>query len=149
MIPAKLGYGETGLLGVVPQNADIIVDIEIVSKVEPIVLQEGVKIYKYEQISEGAYPQKNQEITFDYFAFKTGDDAGMYNNSYEGGEPFSFKFENDNVIDGLHIGFSKIRANEKVYIHIPTKLAYGSKGLVDMVPPNTDIVFDVRVESIK
>jgi len=149
MIPSKMGYGEDGLLGVVPQSADIIVEIEIISIVTPIELQEGVKVYKYQSVSEGAYPQKNQTITFDYFTFKTGTKPGLYDNSYEKGVPFNFKFENDNVVDGLHIGFSQIRANEKAFIYIPSNLAYGSKGLVDIVPPNTDIIFDVRVESIK
>jgi FKBP-type peptidyl-prolyl cis-trans isomerase len=149
MIPSKLGYGEAGLLGVVPQNADIIVDIEIIDKIEPIELLDGVKVYKYEMKNEGAYPTKNQTITFDYFAFKQGSKPGMYDNSYEKGNPFSFKFENDNVVDGLHIGFSTIKANEKAFIEIPAAVAYGSKGLVDLVPKNTPIVFDVRVESIK
>lgn len=149
MIPSKLAYGEGGLMGIIPQNADLVVELEIVSIVEPILLEDGVKVYKYESISEGAYPQKDQSITFDYFAFKTGKKPGLYANSYENGTPFVFKFENDNVVDGLHIGFSQIRANEKAFIHIPAKVAYGTKGLVDLVPPNTDIVFDVRVESVK
>lgn len=149
MIPSKLAYGEGGLMGVIPQNADLVVELEIVSIVEPILLEDGVKVYKYESTVEGAYPQKNQSITFDYFAFKTGKKPGLYDNSYEKGTPFVFKFENDNVVDGLHIGFSQIRANEKAFIHIPANAAYGSKGLIDLVPPNTDIVFDVRVESVK
>lgn len=149
MIPSKLAYGEGGLIGVIPQDADIVVEIEIVTIVEPISLEDGVKVYKYETIAEGAYPQKNQTITFDYFAFRTGKKPGLYDNSYERGTPFVFKFENDNIIDGLHIGFSQIRANEKAFIHIPAEVAYGSKGMVDLVPPNTDIVFDVRVEFVK
>jgi len=149
MIPSKLAFGETGVLGRVPQNADIIIDIEIVAIIEPIELQEGVKVYKYESVSEQKLPKKNQLITFHYFAYRTGKDARMYTNSYEKGEPFQVKFENDNVVEGLHIGLSQIGENEKAFIEIPTKLAYGKKGLLDFVPSNTDIVFDVRVESIK
>jgi FKBP-type peptidyl-prolyl cis-trans isomerase len=149
MIPSKLAYGTQGLLGVIPQNSDIIVEIEIISIVEAIELENGVKVYKYETTPEGVYPHKNETIVFDYFAFKTGKKPGLYDNSYENGNPFSFRFENDNVIEGLHIGFSQIRAHEKAFIHIPSKMAYGSKGLVDLVPSNTDIIFDVRVESIK
>jgi FKBP-type peptidyl-prolyl cis-trans isomerase len=149
MIPSKLAYGEAGIFGRVPQNADIIVDIEIVSIIEPIELLDGVKLYKYESVSEQILPRKNQLITFHYFAYRTGKDARMYTNSYEKGEPFSFKFENDNVVDGLHIGFSKLSENEKAFIEIPSEVAYGKKGLLDLVPSNTNIVFDVRVKSIK
>jgi len=149
MIPSKLAYGEVGILGRVPQNADIIVDIEIVAILEPIELINGVKLYKYESVTEQVFPKKNQLITFHYFAYRTGDKARMYTNSYEKGEPFQVKFENDNIVKGLHIGLAQISANEKAFIEIPSEMAYGKKGLLDLVPSNTDIVFDVRVESIK
>lgn len=149
MIPSKLAYGKAGILGRVPQNADIIVDIEIVSILEPIALSDGIKLYKYENVTEQTFPVKNQLITFHYFAYRTGKTARMYTNSYEKGEPFKIKFENDNTIEGLHIGLSQIGENEKAFIEIPAKMAYGKKGLLDLVPSNTDIVFDVRVESIK
>ena len=149
MIPSKLAYGEVGILGRVPQNADIIVDIEIVAILEPIELINGVKLYKYESVTEQVFPKKNQLITFHYFAYRTGDKARMYTNSYEKGEPFQVKFENDNIVKGLHIGLAQISANEKAFIEIPSEMAYGKKGLLDLVPSNTAIVFDVRVESIK
>jgi len=149
MIPSKLAYGEAGILGRVPQNSDIIVDIEIIAIIAPIELIDGVKLYKYESVTEQSYPTKNQLITFHYFAYRTGKKARMYNNSYENGEPFKVKFENDNIVDGLHIGLAQVSANEKAFIEIPAEVAYGEKGLLDLVPSNTAIVFDVRVESIK
>ncbi len=149
MIPSKLAYGEAGILGRVPQNSDIIIDIEIIAIVEPIELIDGVKLYKYESVTEQVFATKNQLITFHYFAYRTGKTARMYTNSYEKGEPFQIKFENDNVVEGLHIGLSQISANEKAFIEIPAEMAYGKKGLLDLVPGNTDIIFDVRVESIK
>jgi FKBP-type peptidyl-prolyl cis-trans isomerase len=149
LIPSKLAYGKAGILGRVPQNADIIVDIEIVAIIEPIILLDGVKLYKYESVTEQVFPTKDQLITFHYFAYRTGENPKMYTNSYEKGEPFKIKFENDNVVEGLHIGLGQVSANEKAFIEIPAEVAYGKKGLLDLVPSNTDIVFDVRVESIK
>jgi hypothetical protein len=69
MIPASLGYSEFGYEGVVPPNADLIVEIQIVSRVEPIVLDEGVKVYRWKTNEAGALPKKDQTITFDYFAY--------------------------------------------------------------------------------
>ena len=150
MIPSKLAYGENGYLGKVPRNADIIVEIEIVGKVKPVQLEEGVKVYKY-QVGDtlSKLPVKNQLITFEYFTFRKGKEAGMYDNSYSKGEPFTVRFENDNVVEGLHQGLSLLRAGDHAFVEIPSKLAYGKKGLVDLVPPNTDIAFDLRIESIK
>ncbi|MBK6952036.1 MAG: FKBP-type peptidyl-prolyl cis-trans isomerase [Crocinitomicaceae bacterium] len=149
MIPNALGYGDDGYLDKVPPQADLIIDIEIVSKIEPIVLDEGVKVYKYKTVEGGANPVKNQLITFDYFAFTIGKDGHLYDNSYKHGEPFSFKFENAGVVEGLHQGMSVIKAGESAFIEIPTELAYGKQGLIDLVPSKTDIVYDVRVISVE
>ncbi|MBD3638589.1 MAG: FKBP-type peptidyl-prolyl cis-trans isomerase [Crocinitomicaceae bacterium] len=149
MIPNALAYGEDGYLTIVPPDADIIVDIEIVSRIKPLKLEDGVKVYKWKTAVDGAKPKKNQVITFDYFAYKKGKEAGIYDNSYQHAEPFSFKYKNDNVVDGLHIGMSVMKPGENAFIEIPSKVAYGSKGMVDLVPPNTDIVYDVRVSSIQ
>jgi len=148
MIPASLGYGEDGYMTVVPPRADIIVDIEIVSIIKPIILDDGVKVYKWNAVAEGKTPEKNQEITFDYFAYKKGKDKGMYDNSYQNETAFSFKYQNASVVDGLHIGMSVMKEGESAFFEIPAKAGYGSKGLLDLVPKNTDIVYDVRIESI-
>ncbi len=150
MIPSELGYGKAGYLGKVPRNADIIVEIEILQKVAPVILEEGVKVYKYfEADTAFKTPAKNQVVTFDYFAFRKGEKPGLYDNSYAKGNPFSVKFKNDNVVDGLHQGLEVLRQGDKAFIEIPSNLAYGKKGMLDLVPSNTDIVYDIRIESIK
>ena len=149
MIPNALAYGENGYLDKVPPMADIIVDIEIIDIIEPIVLEEGVKVYKWKTVNEGNTPVKNQLITFDYFAYLKGEGAHGYDNSYQNGVPFSFKFEKAGVVDGLHQGMSVMKPGENAFIEIPYSLAYGKKGLLDLVPSNTDIVYDVRVISIE
>ncbi|MFD1550667.1 hypothetical protein DNU06_06325 [Putridiphycobacter roseus] len=150
MIPSKLAYGENGYYGKVPQNADIIVEIEIVDKVKPILLSEGVKVYKYStKDTSSSLPVKDQKITFDYFSYRKGKNAGMYDNSYAKGKPFVMQFKNDNLVDGLHQGMGVLRAGDNAFIDIPAELAYGSTGLQELVPPNTPISFDVRIISIK
>lgn len=145
MIPSDLAYGEKGNSTKVPPGANLIFEIEIVSKIEPIVLEEGVKVYRWKGNGEGAKIEKNQLITFDYFAYTTGENARLYDNSYKNSEPFSFRLENDNVIDGLHQGMSVLHVNENAFIEIPYSLAYGKKGLLDLVPKKTDVVYDVRI----
>lgn len=149
MIPNALAYGEDGYLDKVPPRADIIVEIEIVDIIDPIVLSEGVKVYKWKTVTDGKTPEKNQLITFDYFAFTQGKNGHLYDNSYKNGVPFSFKFENAGVIDGLHQGMSVMKPGENAFFEIPSERAYGSKGLIDLVPKNTDIVYDIRVISIE
>ena len=149
MIPNALGYGETGYSSLVPPEADLIVDIEIVERIKPIVLDEGVKVYIWQNTTVEGKPKKGQKITFDYFAYTCGEDGKMYDNSYQNGEPFTMIFENDNVVEGLHQGMSVLSAGDNAFIEIPASLAYGKSGLQDLVPKNTNIVYDVRVISIE
>lgn len=149
MIPNALAYGEDGYSTIVPPKADLIVDIEIVDVIQGVRLNEGVRVYKWQESEKGATPKKDQEITFDYFAYYKGEGAHMYDNSFQNGEPFTFKYQNASVMDGLHQGMSILKAGENAFIDIPAKLAYGKKGLIDLVPPNRDIVYDVRVISIE
>ncbi|MCH2234074.1 MAG: FKBP-type peptidyl-prolyl cis-trans isomerase [Crocinitomicaceae bacterium] len=149
MIPNALGYGENGYSSIVPPEADLIVDIEIVEKIKPIILDEGVKVYIWQNTTVEGKPTKGQKITFDYFAYTVGEEGKMYDNSYQNGEPFTMIFENDNVVEGLHQGMSVLSAGDNAFIEIPTSLAYGKAGLQDLVPRNTNIVYDVRVISIE
>jgi len=149
MIPSKLGYGADGLDKFVPPNSSLIVVIEIVEVLEPIVLEKGVRVYKWQESDSGKTAMKNQWITFDYFAYCQGSEGKMYDNSFQNGEPYKMKFQNDNLMEGLHIGMSVLKPGENAMVHIPAKLAYGSKGLHDLVPANTDVMYDIRVISIK
>ena len=58
MIPSAQAYGEDGYMTVVPPDADIIVDIEIVSIVKPVILEDGVKVYKWFNNPEGKLAEK-------------------------------------------------------------------------------------------
>ena len=149
MIPNALGYGETGYSSLVPPEADLIVDIEIVERIKPITLEEGVKVYIWQNTTVVKKPVKGQKITFNYFAYTVGNKAKMYDNSYRNGEPFTMIFENDNVVEGLHQGMSVLSAGDNAFIEIPASLGYGKTGLQDLVPKNTNIVYDVRVMSIE
>jgi len=149
MIPNALAYGEDGYGTIVPPKADVIVDLEIVDLLEPYSLEEGIKVFKWHVSDSGKVAKKNQWITFDYFAYTQGDAGKMYDNSYQNGEPYKMRFQNDNLVAGLHVGMSVLKPGDNALIHIPAKMAYGTKGMLDLVPPNTDIIYDVRVLSIR
>jgi FKBP-type peptidyl-prolyl cis-trans isomerase len=48
-------------------------------------------------------------------------------------------------LTGLERGLEGINAGGKRVITIPSKLGYGSKGSGEDIPPNLDLVFEVKV----
>ncbi|KAK4498237.1 hypothetical protein PRZ48_010894 [Zasmidium cellare] len=92
-------------------------------------------------------------------AAKSGDRVGMRYigklskngkvfDSNKKGKPFSFKLGVGEVIKGWDIGVVGMTAGGERRITIPANLAYGSKGAGKDIPPNSELVFDVKLLEI-
>ena len=64
------------------------------------------------------------------------------------GKPFDFKLGKGEVIEGWEIGVAGMAVGGERRITIPPHLAYGKKG-VPGIPPNSKLIFDVKVLGIK
>ena len=49
------------------------------------------------------------------------------------------------VILGLDQGVSQLSIGERAKISIPAALAYGERGFPGLVPPNSELVFDLEL----
>lgn len=89
---------------------------------------------------------------------KSGDKVGMrYIGKLENGKvfdsnkkgaPFSFKLGKGEVIKGWDIGVAGMAVGGERRLTIPAHHAYGSKG-VPGIPPNSTLIFDVKLLEIK
>ena len=50
---------------------------------------------------------------------------------------------------GLEMALYKIRENESCNIYIPWRLAYGEHGAGNLIPPKTDILFELTIRKIQ
>ena len=64
------------------------------------------------------------------------------------GKPFSFKLGKGECIKGFDVGVSGMAAGGERRIIIPPKMGYGNKALPGL-PANSELVFDVKLVSIK
>lgn len=74
-------------------------------------------------------------------------DGRVFENSYNGGQPFTFRLGAGQVITGWDQGIPGMRVGGKRRLTIPPSLAYGSQGR-GPIPPNTAIRFEVELISI-
>ncbi|KAI1760977.1 hypothetical protein GGR53DRAFT_55225 [Hypoxylon sp. FL1150] len=73
---------------------------------------------------------------------------GKVFDSNKKGKPFSFSVGKGEVIKGWDIGVQGMTVGGERRLTIPANLAYGSKGVAD-IPPNSTLIFDVKLLAIK
>ena len=72
-----------------------------------------------------------------------------FDSSEENGEPISFTLGAGEVIAGWDQGIRGMHVGGKRTLVIPARLAYGSRGAGDAVPPNATLVFDVELVGVR
>ena len=157
-IPAELAYGERGAGGVIPPNADLIFEVELISfkTPEPIVpfdvagkdtlsTESGLQ-YIVVQEGEGAYPYASQFVSVDYTGYLL--DGTIFDSSIERGQPIAFPVGVGRVIPGWDEGIMLLNTGAKARLIIPSDLGYGERA-AGAIPPNATLIFDVELLEIK
>ncbi|PJA98453.1 MAG: hypothetical protein CO128_07315 [Ignavibacteriales bacterium CG_4_9_14_3_um_filter_30_11] len=157
IIPSKLAYGETGFR-TIPPNSDIKLVVELLAahelvKVEPwkvdstkyITTKSGLKYIVIEK-GTGSVPDSGDVITLNYSGYLTN--GKKFDSSVERGDPISYPFKMQRMIDGFQEGTAMMNKGSKYRLLIPAKLAYGERAMGE-IPPNSDLMFDLEMVDIK
>ncbi|XP_077250245.1 peptidyl-prolyl cis-trans isomerase FKBP62-like [Tasmannia lanceolata] len=156
-VKPQYGFGEkgrpaSGAEGAVPPNATLLVELELVSwktvtevtpdkKVLKKILKEGEG---YERPNDGAVVKVK-------LVGKLGDGTVFLRNGHDDGEePFEFKTDNEQVIDGLDRAVMTMKKGEIGLVTISPEYAFGSsesKNELAVVPPNSTVSYEVELVS--
>jgi len=132
-------------------------------KEEAVELASGVKIY-HNHRSKGVKPADGSQILMNYAGHledgslfdsnrkevvekydvydHTRGDAGGYN-------PVPTEYsQTAALIPGFREGLLMMNLGDKVTIFIPSKLGYGERGIPNVIPPNSDLVFELEIVDI-
>lgn len=109
----------------------------------------------------GVKPTEGKDIYIHYAGYL--EDGSLFDSSYEtivkaygkfdqnraiqnGYQPFPFQYgSKDRLIPGFLEGINLMNLNDKAIFFIPAKLAYGEKGAGNVIPPNSNIIFEVEI----
>ena len=72
-----------------------------------------------------------------------------FDSSHDRNEPFEFKLGAGRVIKGWDEGVAKLHVGDHAILVIPGKLAYGPKGVPNVIPPDSTLIFIVEVIDVK
>jgi peptidylprolyl isomerase len=160
ILPSDLAYGPNGAGGVIPPNATLIFDVELlkVSDVEkPKSFDvEGKKINKTPSGLEyvivksnpsGTQATPGKTVSVHYTGYLV--DGTIFDSSIPRGEPISFGLGQGQVIPGWDEGISLMKTGEKYRLIIPPSLGYGQNGAGGVIPPNATLLFDVELTDVK
>ena len=101
--------------------------------------------YRVTQQGNGNKPMINDMVYVHYRLLL--EDSTLIDNSYERGEPISFKMGAGQVIEGWEKGIGLLNEGDKAIMIIPPDLAYGERAVGD-IPANSKLIFDVEVVKI-
>jgi FKBP-type peptidyl-prolyl cis-trans isomerase FklB len=108
-----------------------------------ITLPSGLQ-YKVLREGSGKTPKATDEVTVNYKgALINGTE---FDSSYKRGKPATFRV--DGVIAGWTQALQLMKEGSKFRLVIPPELAYGSHDM-GLIPPNSTLVFEVELLSVK
>ncbi|MBN1946737.1 MAG: FKBP-type peptidyl-prolyl cis-trans isomerase [Bradymonadales bacterium] len=97
-------------------------------------------------IGQGAEARYGQEVSVHYTGWLTN--GTVFDSSLNRGQPFRFPLGEGRVIRGWEEGVAGMRVGGKRRLTIPPELAYGSRGVGNIIPPNATLVFDVELLAV-
>ncbi len=147
-IPPELGYGARGAGGVIPPNATLVFEVELLPEPERVPLQ-------FDDVVEGsgAEAQAGQRVSVHYtgwlFDPSKADGRGRkFDSSKDRGQPFQFHLGAGQVIRAWDGGVQGMKVGGTRVLVIPPELGYGPRGAGGVIPPNATLVFEVDLLAV-
>jgi peptidylprolyl isomerase len=147
LIPAELAYGERGRGGVIPPNATLLFEVELLGVFKKT--DSGLE-YRDIKVGEGPSPKTGQTCVMHYTGWLWhGSKGKKFDSSVDRGEPFPFPIGKRRVIAGWDEGVATMKVGGKRELLIPPDLAYGPDGSPGAIPPNATLLFEVELLEVK
>ncbi|KAF8646596.1 hypothetical protein HU200_065821 [Digitaria exilis] len=154
-VKPQYGFGEKGRPaageeGVVPPNATLLIDLELVSWKTVTEIGDDKKILK-KVLKEGeGYERPNEGAVVKAKITGKLQDGTVFTKKGHDEEPFEFKTDEEEVIDGLDRAVLNMKKGEVALVTIPPEYAFGStesKQDLAVVPPNSTVIYEVEIVS--
>lgn len=116
------------------------------SEEKTVITSSGLK-YVDLVVGTGDSPEPGNTVVVHY----TGrlEDGTKFDSSVDRGQPFSFVLGFGKVIKGWDEGLATMNVGGKRKLTIPPELGYGARGMGNVIPPSSTLIFEVELLEIK
>jgi peptidylprolyl isomerase len=148
LIPAKLGYGAKGSSGVIPPNATLFFEVELLQVFKKT--ESGLQ-YIDVKAGDGATPKTGQTCVVHYtgWLWENGGKGKKFDSSVDKQKPLEFPVGRKRVIPGWDEGVATMKVGGKRQLLIPPELGYGARGYPGAIPRNATLFFEVELLDVK
>lgn len=105
----------------------------------------GIRVFDA-KVGDGAEPNQNSTVDIHYVGWLVADGC-VFDSSYSRGQSVSFPV--GGVIPGFRDAILGMKAGGQRRVYIPSDQGYGAAGAQGAIPPNSDLVFDIVLDSVK
>ncbi|XP_072992366.1 70 kDa peptidyl-prolyl isomerase-like [Typha latifolia] len=155
-VKPQYGFGEKGRPasgndGTVPPNATLLVELELLYWKTVTEIGDDKKVLK-KTLKEGeGYERPNDGAVVKVKLIgKLQDETVFVKKGHDDEEPFEFKTDEEQVIDGLDRAVMTMKKGEVALVTIPPEHAFSStesKQDLALVPPNSTVIYEVELVS--
>ncbi|MCG2460753.1 peptidylprolyl isomerase [Flavobacteriaceae bacterium F89] len=144
------------------QKAEFVAELEK-QKAEAETLPSGLKVYTLKK-GEGEKPKIGQKVLVYYAGYLENGDLfdsnmeavaqkyGRFDPARKQGhgyDPIPMDYGPDaQLIAGFREGLMNMKVGDKVRLFTPSHLGYGTSGAGSVIPPNTDLIFDLEITGL-
>lgn len=157
-VKPQYGFGEQGraateVEGAVPPNSTLHIDLQLVSwKTVTLIGDDKRILKKVLKEGEGCERPNDGAVVRVGLIGKLDDGTVFTKKGHEGDEPFEFKTDEEQVIQGLDTTVLTMKKGEVASARIPPEHAFGStetKLDLAVVPPNSTVFYEVELVSFE
>ena len=95
---------------------------------------------------QGLRPLPGDSVYVNYIAYFINGEP--FSSTLKKRQIFRFKIGDEKVIPGLEMAIRQMREGQVSFVIIPSFLAYGEQGLLDLIPPYSPLVFQVELRKV-